>query len=131
MQKGAALFRGLRDVWLDRPCSGNQGGHASASCALGGMLWEWSWRGKRGSFLSMSEHPPPALLADALRLPAQDRLALAAELIDSVEGTDDPEWDQAWLAELDRRAQEVAKDPSKLEHWAVVCARILSELQSE
>lgn len=78
----------------------------------------------------MSEHPPPGLLADALRLPAQDRLALAAELINSVEGNDDPDWDQAWLAELDRRAQEVAKDPSKLEDWAGVRARILGELQS-
>jgi putative addiction module component (TIGR02574 family) len=78
----------------------------------------------------MSEHPPPGILADALRLPAQERLALAAELIDSVEGTDDPEWGQAWLAELDRRAQEVSRDPSKLEDWALVRARILSELQS-
>jgi putative addiction module component (TIGR02574 family) len=76
----------------------------------------------------MSSHPPRGLLADALRLPAQDRLALASELLDSVEGTNDTEWDAAWLAELDRRAES---DPSKSEDWATVRARILNELRSK
>ena len=79
----------------------------------------------------MSQHPPSGILADALRLPTQDRLALAAELIDSVEGPGDAEWDAAWLAELDRRAQDATEDPSKLEDWASVRARILSELRSK
>ena len=82
------------------------------------------------TFEDMSEHPPPGILAHALRLPAQERLALAAELLDSVEGHDDAEWDEAWLAELDRRAQEVTRDPSSLEDWAVVRQRLLSELRT-
>jgi putative addiction module component (TIGR02574 family) len=76
----------------------------------------------------MSSHPPRGLLADALRLPAQDRLALASELIDSVEGANDAEWDVAWLAELDRRSQD---DPSKSEDWATVRTRILNDLRSK
>ena len=78
----------------------------------------------------MSQHPPAGLLADALRLPVEDRLALASELLDSVEGAADTEWDAAWLAELDRRAQTVG-DPKKLEDWATVRERILAELRSK
>ena len=78
----------------------------------------------------MSQHPPAGLLADALRLPAEDRLALASELIDSVEGAADAEWDAAWLAELDRRARSVG-DPKKLDDWATVRERILTELRSK
>ena len=46
---------------------------------------------------------------DALALPEQDRLALAAELIDSVEGPEDAEWSEAWSAELDRRVAEAER----------------------
>jgi putative addiction module component (TIGR02574 family) len=79
----------------------------------------------------MSQHPPPSIREHALKLPAQDRLALAAELLDSVEGADDPDWDAAWLVELDRRAQDAASDPAKLEDWAVVRDRILRDLRSK
>ena len=41
---------------------------------------------------------------EALNLGEADRLRLAAELIDSVEGPADPAWERAWSAELDRRA---------------------------
>lgn len=76
----------------------------------------------------MSSHPPRGILADALSLPPQDRLALAAELIDSVEGASDSEWDAAWLAELDRRA---STDADSSEDWNVVRDRLLSELRSK
>lgn len=36
--------------------------------------------------------------------PQADRMRLAAELIDSVEGPADPAWERAWCAELDRRS---------------------------
>ena len=78
----------------------------------------------------MSQHPPAGLLADALRLPAEGRLALASELLDSVEGAADTEWDAAWLAELDRRARSVG-DPRRLEDWATVQDRIRNELRSK
>jgi len=79
----------------------------------------------------MSEHPRPAILEEALRLPPNDRLALATELLNSVEGDGDPEWDAAWLTELDRRARDVAADPTRLEDWATVRARILNDLRSK
>jgi len=78
----------------------------------------------------MSQHLPAGLLADALRLPAEDRLALASELLDSVEGAADTEWDAAWLAELDRRAQS-GSDPKQPEDWATVRDRIRNELRSK
>jgi putative addiction module component (TIGR02574 family) len=79
----------------------------------------------------MSQHPPARVLADALRLPAHDRLALAAELLDSVEDASGPDWEAAWLAELDRRAEQASSDPSTLEDWASVRDRLLDELRSK
>jgi len=58
-------------------------------------------------------------------------LALATELLNSVEGDADPEWDAAWLAELDRRAKDASANPASLEDWAKVRARILDDLRSK
>lgn len=61
----------------------------------------------------------------ALDLPVEERLALASELIDSVEGPADPEWERAWLAELERR-RTVGEGDAK--PWTDVRARILRRL---
>lgn len=79
---------------------------------------------------TMSDHPRPELLQDALQLPAQDRLALATELINSVEGAEDTAWEAAWLSELDRRAGAIERDPSTLESWEIVRDRLLAELKT-
>ena len=47
------------------------------------------------------------LLERALALPVPARLALADELLDSVEGPADPEWTRAWSEELRRRVDEL------------------------
>ncbi|MBN1612020.1 MAG: addiction module protein [Polyangiaceae bacterium] len=47
------------------------------------------------------------LLERALALPESARLALADELLDSVEGPGDPEWTKAWAEELQRRVAEL------------------------
>lgn len=78
----------------------------------------------------MSDRPRQQIIEDALRLPAGERLALATELLNSVEGTDD-DWDAAWLSELERRADDATQDPSSLEDWASVKAQILGELRSK
>ena len=65
------------------------------------------------------------LTALALDLPEEERLALATELIDSVEGHADPEWEQAWLDELERR-REAGSDNAK--PWSDVRVRILRKL---
>ena len=77
----------------------------------------------------MSDRPRPRIVEEALLLPADERLALATELLNSVEDADE-DWDAAWLTELDRRAEEATKDPSSLEDWSTVKTRLLAELRS-
>lgn len=69
---------------------------------------------------------------DALALDPADRLRLAAELIDSVEWPADPDWAEAWTAELRRRSADAddreARGLPRGSDWADVRARILLEL---
>jgi putative addiction module component (TIGR02574 family) len=69
------------------------------------------------------------LLAEALQLPARERLNLATKLLDSVEGDEDPDWEAAWLAELDRRMEEAERDPTSLQDWKDVKRAVLEELR--
>ena len=69
------------------------------------------------------------LLEQALSLPTEERLALATELLNSVEGREDQEWGEAWVKELDRRAAAVERGEEALEDWASVEARILADLR--
>jgi putative addiction module component (TIGR02574 family) len=50
----------------------------------------------------------PAVLAEILRLPVEERARLALEIIRSIDGDPDPDAAEAWEAELDARAAEVA-----------------------
>jgi putative addiction module component (TIGR02574 family) len=68
------------------------------------------------------------LLQRALELPADDRLAMATELLNSVEGPEDEDWSEAWAQELDRRSAAVDKGEEPLESWESVEARIRAEL---
>ena len=61
----------------------------------------------------------------ALDLPEEERLALATELIDSVEGVADPGWEEAWLEELNRRR---ARGSEHAKPWSDVRARLLRKL---
>ena len=65
------------------------------------------------------------LATRALDLPEEERLALASELIDSVEGHADPEWEKAWLEELARRK---AGGTNNTTPWTEVRARLLRRL---
>jgi putative addiction module component (TIGR02574 family) len=78
----------------------------------------------------MTQSSAAELLAHALKLPPSDRLALAAELLDSVEGPEDPEWADAWAAELDRRANELDAGAVKAIPWDQVKSEILERLRS-
>ena len=66
--------------------------------------------------------------AAALALPEEDRLALAAELIDSVEGAEDAGWASAWSAELDRRVAEADRTGDRGRPWAEVRTGLLERL---
>ncbi len=68
------------------------------------------------------------LLADVLALPEQERLELASEIIASVDGPGDPDWESAWSAELDRRADAAKARGETASEWTDVRARILKRL---
>jgi putative addiction module component (TIGR02574 family) len=63
---------------------------------------------------------------------AHDRLRLAAELIDSVEGPEDPDWTAAWSAEVERRSADAdaraARGEPRGTPWEDVRARVLARL---
>jgi len=68
------------------------------------------------------------LFSEALDLTVSDRLKLASEFLASVDGPPDPDWDKAWLAELDRRMDDVASRDQPLPEWPEVRASILDRL---
>ena len=69
-----------------------------------------------------------ALLADALRLDADSRAALAAELLASLDGPEDPHADAAWNAEIERRVAAIEAGTVRLERWEDVKRRIDKEI---
>ena len=79
----------------------------------------------------MSESSPEELRKRALGLPAGERLALATELLDSVEGVHDREWANAWAAELDRRVKELESGEVEAIPWEQVKAEMLERLRAK
>ncbi len=71
------------------------------------------------------------LLTAALALPEEDRLDLASKLLASVGGEAQPDWDAAWLAELDRREAEVLSGAPVGSPWSEARARILAAIPSK
>ena len=78
------------------------------------------------------------LLNDALALPEGDRARLARALIDSLETKDEEnlsasEIESAWRAEIERREQEIERDPAVLipaEQVFVEAERRLREIRT-
>ncbi|MCK6526855.1 addiction module protein [Myxococcota bacterium] len=69
------------------------------------------------------------IAARAFALDPADRLRLAADLIDSVEGcTPDPAWSASWSVELDRRADEADRVGDQGRPWEEVRADLLRRL---
>ena len=70
----------------------------------------------------MTQHATE-LLANALRLPDDERAAFTEELLASFDpqpGEADPLDDAEFLAELDRRAEEFRNDPTSGLPWDIV-----------
>jgi putative addiction module component (TIGR02574 family) len=63
------------------------------------------------------------LLEDVLRLPAEERSAVAAALIDSLESTDEAAVSEAWRMELLRRRDDLRAGRLTAQPWASVRAR--------
>ncbi len=65
-----------------------------------------------------------AVLAEALRLDADSRAQLAAELLASLDGPSDPDAEAAWQAEIEQRVADLNAGKVKLEPWEQVKRRI-------
>jgi putative addiction module component (TIGR02574 family) len=68
------------------------------------------------------------VLAEALRLDPEARAEIAAELLASLDGPDDPDAEVAWAAEIERRVAEIEAGTAKLEDWEDVKRRIERDL---
>ena len=64
------------------------------------------------------------LLDEVLGLPAEERSALAAALVDSLEGTGDASVSAAWRQELLRRREALRSGAAKAVPWADARARL-------
>jgi hypothetical protein len=68
------------------------------------------------------------LLEAASALAEDERLELASELIASVDGPPDGDWESAWLAELDHREEAARERGEPAPEWSEVRERVLSQL---
>ena len=75
--------------------------------------------------------PARKLLRDVLGLPEEDRVRIATEVLASLDGPPDADWDAAWAVELERRQQAAADRGDPAPEWAEVRARILARLGRE
>jgi putative addiction module component (TIGR02574 family) len=64
------------------------------------------------------------LLLEALRLPEEERAALAGELIDSLDTEVDPDAEAAWAAEIRARVSDVESGRAKTVPWSEARRRI-------
>ena len=69
-----------------------------------------------------------AVLAEALRLDADARAQLAAELLASLDGPSDPDAEAAWQTEIQRRVAALEAGKLDLEPWADVKRRIAKRI---
>ena len=65
-----------------------------------------------------------AVLAEALKLEVDARAELAAELLASLDGPDDPGAEAAWAQEIERRVAAIEQGSARLEPWDDVKRRI-------
>jgi putative addiction module component (TIGR02574 family) len=68
------------------------------------------------------------VLANALRLGADERAELAAELLASLDGPADPDAEAAWAMEIKRRVRDIEEGSVELEPWENVKRRIETEI---
>ena len=72
--------------------------------------------------------PLNAVLVEALRLDDESRAALAAELLASLEGPADPDAEEAWDVEIERRIEAIEAGTVPLEPWDDVRRRIEKDI---
>lgn len=72
----------------------------------------------------------PELHDELLKLPADERQALADELYDSLDEPLDPAWERAWSDEIARRVQDIADGKVQLVDADDMHDELREELQS-
>lgn len=72
--------------------------------------------------------PMTLVLADALRLNDEARAELAGELLASLEGPADPDAEDAWAAEIERRISAIEAGEVSLESWEQIRHRIEQDI---
>lgn len=72
-----------------------------------------------------------ALLQDALTLTAEERAHLASDLIASLDEGEDPDAEEAWAVELERRAERAHSGQSKGTDWKTVRAEAEKQLRGK
>ena len=70
------------------------------------------------------------VLTDALSLTEDERLDVATSLLASLDGPEDDVEDDAWLAEVRRRAERVERGESQSVTWEEAKARVLQRLRA-
>ena len=70
------------------------------------------------------------VLAQALQLPPEERADVAKHLIASLDDPADEGVEAAWLAEVERRLQDVDRGTANFDPWEVVRARIAARLRA-
>ncbi|WP_437852641.1 addiction module protein [Sorangium sp. So ce363] len=71
-----------------------------------------------------------AVLAEALQLPAEEPADVANRLLASLDGPADEDVEAAWLAEVERRLQDVDRGTAKVEPWDAVRERLARRLRT-
>ena len=69
------------------------------------------------------------VLGEALDLSDEERAEVALELVASLDGPRDADAEEAWVAEIERRARRVLSDPDGGEDWSAARAEIESKLR--
>jgi Putative addiction module component len=69
------------------------------------------------------------VLGEAMDLTDEERAEVALELVASLDGPRDADAENAWVAEIERRARRVLSDPDGGEDWSAARAEIESKLR--
>jgi putative addiction module component (TIGR02574 family) len=69
------------------------------------------------------------VLSEAMELTEEERLDVATELLATLDGPDSAMDDDAWLAEIRRRAERVARGESTAIPWTQAKQQILEQLR--